>query len=86
MLLELVGDGMALKSTDLIAARGVYQQPIYLLCLCMDKLQLKGQNLGRVFNSRRGRLYTMRSFCYRAKTVQLKLENLGQTAFRFSPV
>jgi hypothetical protein len=46
MLHEIVVDGMALKSADLIAARGVFLQPTYL------------------FNSRSGRLYTMRSWCY----------------------
>jgi hypothetical protein len=52
----------------------------------MDKLKLTGQNLGRVFKSRLGRvgsgheLYTFR------KTAKLKVENSAQTIFRFSSV
>ncbi len=34
------------------------------LCECTNKRQLAGQILSRVFNSRRGRVYVIYSFCY----------------------
>ncbi len=53
--------------------------------LYMDKLKLTGQNLGRVFKFRLGHVcigHKLYTFC---KTAQLKVENLAQTTFRFSP-
>ncbi len=52
----------------------------------MDKLKLTGQNLGRVFKSRLSRVcagHELYTFC---KTAKLKVENLAQTTFRFSPL
>ncbi len=49
----------------------------------MDKLELTGQNLGRVFKSRLSRVcigHELYTFC---KTAKLKVENLAQTTFRF---
>jgi hypothetical protein len=42
--------------------------------LAMDKLQLTLQNLGRVFNSGSGHVYTINSCCYWAKQPNLKLK------------
>jgi hypothetical protein len=40
----------------------------------MDKLQLAGLNLGRVFNSRSGCMWARHLFCYEAKQPNLKLK------------
>ncbi len=40
----------------------------------MDKLQLTGQNLGRVFNSRMGCMCGVPFCCYEAKQTNLKLK------------
>jgi hypothetical protein len=40
----------------------------------MDKLQLTGQNLGRVFNSRSDCMSGMHLYCYEAKQLNLKLK------------
>jgi len=40
----------------------------------MDKLQLRGQNLGRVFNISNGRVDAMHFLCYRVKLPNLKLK------------
>ncbi len=56
----------------------------------MDKLQLKGQNLGRVFNSRSGRMRAMHLCCFEAKGPNLKLKTwpkqlLGSLSLAFAP-
>ncbi len=56
------------------------------LSLSMDKLNLTGQNLGRVFKSRLGRVCIGHELYTCCETIQLKVENSGQTTFRFSPV
>jgi hypothetical protein len=48
----------------------------------MDKLQLTGQNLGRVFNFRRGHLHAPTFLVLSV----LAVENSAQTTSRFSPV
>jgi hypothetical protein len=40
----------------------------------MDKYQLTGQNLGRVFNSRSDCMSATHLFCYEAKQTNLKLK------------
>ncbi len=45
-----------------------------ILDRCMDKLQLTGQNLGRVFSSRRGCMCGTHLFCFEAKLPSLKLK------------
>jgi hypothetical protein len=40
----------------------------------MDKLQLTGRNLGRVFNFRRGHLHGALVWCYRVKLTSFKLK------------
>jgi hypothetical protein len=40
----------------------------------MDKLQLTGQNLGRVFNFRFGHLHAEHFCCYQVKLPNLKLK------------
>ncbi len=40
----------------------------------MDKLQLTGQNLGRVFNFRYGHLHAEHFWCYQVKLPNLKLK------------
>jgi hypothetical protein len=42
----------------------------------MDKIQLAGQNLGRVFNSRSGREDDMQLHCFGTKLSNLKLKTL----------
>jgi hypothetical protein len=53
---------------------------------CMDKLKLTGQNLGRVFNFKFELVCPYLAIELITKTAQLKVENLAQTTFRFSPV
>jgi hypothetical protein len=40
----------------------------------MDKLQLTGQNLGRVFNHKSVLMFAMHLFCYEAKQPNLNLK------------
>jgi hypothetical protein len=40
----------------------------------MDKLQLTGQNLGRVFNFRNDRVHAVHFLCYGVKLPNLKLK------------
>jgi hypothetical protein len=40
----------------------------------MDKLQLTGQNLGRVFNFRNGRVHAVHFLCYGVKLPNFKLK------------
>jgi hypothetical protein len=40
----------------------------------LGKLQLTGQNMGRVFNSRSGYMCVMHLYCYEAKWPNLKLK------------
>jgi hypothetical protein len=47
---------------------------VRLLSLFMDKLQLTGRNLGRVFYFRSGHLYAMHFYCYQVKLPNLKLK------------
>ncbi len=47
---------------------------------------LTGQNLGRVFNFKWFRVEPYLAIALIIKTAQLKVENLAQTTFRFSPV
>ncbi len=42
--------------------------------MLMDKLQLTGRNLGRVFNSRSGCINAMHLCCYEAKQPKVKLK------------
>jgi hypothetical protein len=57
---------------------------IVMLSVSTDKRQLTGQNLGKVFNIRSG-LHVCYVLLW-SKTAWLKVENLTQTTFRFSPV
>jgi hypothetical protein len=52
----------------------------------MDKLKLTGQNLGRVFNFKCGRVCLHHGVTLITKTAKFKVENLVQTTFSFSPV
>jgi hypothetical protein len=45
---------------------------LHFKLLCMNKLQLTGQNLGQVFNSRGGHVYAMHSWGYLSKLHNLK--------------
>jgi hypothetical protein len=51
----------------------------------MDKLQLTGRNLGRVFNFRSVHLHSEDLWCYQSNC-QLKNKNSAHTTYRFSPV
>ncbi len=52
----------------------------------MDKLQLTGRNLGRVFNFRFGHLRAEHFWCYQVKLPDLKLKTRPKQTSRFSPV
>jgi hypothetical protein len=52
----------------------------------MDKLQLTGQNLGRVFNFRNGRVYAMHFLCYRVKLTNLKLKTQSKQLLGYLPL
>ncbi len=52
----------------------------------MDKLYMTGRNLGRVFNSRSGRMLVVLVNGFEAYTTYLKIENSAQATFGFSPV
>jgi|APCry1669190288_1035285.scaffolds.fasta_scaffold363286_1 hypothetical protein len=49
----------------------------------MDKRLLMGQNLGRVFSSRRGGMLDDHVPCTATQTAQLKVAATAQTTFRF---
>ncbi len=52
----------------------------------MDKLQLTGQKLGRVFSFESGNLHSAYLWCYRVKLPNLKLKNLVQTTLGSHPL
>ena len=60
--------------------------PLVFPAYAMDELKLTGQNLGRVFNFKCGRVCLYRVFALIIKTAKLKVENSAQTTFSFSPV
>jgi hypothetical protein len=62
-----------------------HNKPV-LVARNMDKLKLAGQNLGRVFNFKHGRVCLYHTVTLINKTTKLKVENLDQTTFRFSTV
>jgi hypothetical protein len=51
----------------------------------MDKLQLTGQNMGRVFNFRCGHLHATYSWCYQLKLPNLKLKTQPKQFFGSLP-
>ncbi len=53
---------------------------------CLDNLELTGQKLDCVFNSRHGRSCMCHEIKLITKTAKLKVENLTETTFRSSPV
>jgi hypothetical protein len=57
-----------------------------LATLGMDKLQLTGQNQGRVFHFRYGRVRAVHFRCLVVKLPNLKLKTGPKTSLRFSPV
>jgi len=52
----------------------------------MDKLQATGQNLGRVFNSRSGRVHAMQLQCPEAKLTNLKLKTWPKQLLCYLPL
>ncbi len=52
----------------------------------MDKLQLTGRNLGRVFNSRSGCMYVMNLCYYEAKQPNLKLKTQPKQLLGYCPL
>jgi len=54
--------------------------------LIMDKLELTGQNRGRVFNYRSSQVYSTHSWLPLGKTAKLKVENSAQITVRFSRI
>ncbi len=52
----------------------------------MDKLQLTGQNLGRVFNSRSDCMSAMHLFFYEAKQLYLKLKTQPKQLLGYFPL
>jgi hypothetical protein len=51
-----------------------------------DKLQLRGQNLGQVFNSRGGCVHAMQLHCFETKLPNLELKTRPKTTLRLSPI
>jgi dolichyl-phosphate-mannose--protein O-mannosyl transferase len=49
----------------------------------MDKIKLKGQYLGCIFNYRRWRVFICHTIVVKTKTAKLKVENSGQATLRF---
>jgi len=60
--------------------------PLVFPAYTMDELKLTGQNLGRVFNFKCGRVCLYHAVAFIIKTAKLKVENSAQTTFRFSPI
>jgi hypothetical protein len=58
---------------------------VIMLNVVAPKLELTSQILGRVFNSKSGRMEGNAFAALFSKTVQLKVENLDQTALWLSP-
>ncbi len=52
----------------------------------MDKLQLTGRNLGRVFNFRSGRVHAMHLLCYGVKLPNLKLKTRPKQLLGYLPL
>jgi len=52
----------------------------------MDKLQLAGRNLGRVFNSRSGCMCAWHLFFYEAKQPNLKLKTMTKQLLHSLPI
>ncbi len=52
----------------------------------MDKLQLTGQNLGRVFNFRYGHLQAEHFWCYQVKLPNLNLKTRPKQLLGFLPL
>jgi hypothetical protein len=52
----------------------------------MDKLQLTGQNLGRVCNFRSGRVHAMHLHCYGVKLPNLKLKTRPKQLLGYLPL
>jgi hypothetical protein len=59
---------------------------VIVLNVVAPKLELTSQILGRVFNSKSGRMEGNAFAALSSKTVQLKVENLDQTALWLSPL
>jgi hypothetical protein len=56
------------------------------MTLIMEKLQLTGQNLGRVFNSRSGCLSAMQLPCFETKRSALKLKTQPKQLLGYLPL
>ncbi len=52
----------------------------------VDKLQLTGQNLGRVFNFRTGHLHAANVWCYPVKLSTLKLKTQPKQLLVYLPL
>jgi hypothetical protein len=62
-------------TTYLVAAHDVTTlENLKGVVFTMDKLQLRGQNLGRVYSSKSDCMSAMHLFCYEAKQLNLKLK------------
>ncbi len=59
---------------------------LHNIILVMDKLQLAGQNLGRVFNFRNGGVHAAQFLCYRVKLPNLKLKTRPEQLSGFLPL
>jgi hypothetical protein len=66
--------------------KGQCFETFYDVTATMDKLQLAGQNLGRVFNFRSSHLHATHLLCFHVKLPDLKVENSAQTTYTLSPV
>jgi hypothetical protein len=52
----------------------------------MEKLQLTGQNLGRLFNFRNGRAHAVHLLCYGLKLPNLKLKTQPKQLLGYLPL
>ncbi len=57
-----------------------------LACTAMDKLNLTGLTLGRVFNYRSGRASAQKSTCTSSKQLKLKLKTQPKSVLGYPPL
>ncbi len=58
----------------------------HMLYLTPDKLQLSGQDLGRVFNSKNGCVHAMQFICFETKLPNLNLETQPKLLLGYLPL
>jgi hypothetical protein len=67
--------GFVRQSCEYLIVSALIRAPLsWIIINYMEKLKLTGQNLGRVFNFRSGRVHAVHLMCYRVKLQNLKLK------------